>query len=64
MNDYNIGDLVRVKKSKGYSPIVPYGTIGLITKVKETVTDEIEYFVLFGDKQTFLLYHKELELVS
>jgi len=64
MNDYNIGDLVRVKKSKGYSPIVPYGTIGLITEVKETATGEMGYFVLFSQKETFLVYHRELELVS
>ena len=59
---YNIGDLVSYYK--GYSPIVPYGTIGLITKVKETTTGEMGYFVLFSEKETFLVYHRELELVS
>jgi hypothetical protein len=63
MNDYNIGDLVKVKKSKSHL-LVKSGSIGLITEVKESAIDEIGYFVFFDDKQTFLMYHKELELVS
>ena len=63
MNDYNIGDLVKVKTAYGTLP-VKSGSIGLITKVKGSVLDEVGYFVFFDEKVTFLMYHKELELVS
>ena len=58
---YNIGDLVKVVVPHRY---ITRGRVGLITEVKESLIDEKGYLVFFGDKQTFLLYHKELELVS
>jgi len=55
---YNIGDLVKVRWGR------TRGRVGLITEVKESLIDEKGYLVYFDEKQTFLLYHKELELVS
>ena len=59
---YNIGDLVKVRWGRIVK--ITRGRVGLITEVKESLIDEKGYLVFFGDKQTFLLYHKELELVS
>jgi len=59
---YNIGDLVKVRW--GRFGTITRGRVGLITEVKESFIDEKGYLVFFDEKETFLVYHKELELVS
>lgn len=63
MRDYNIGDLVKVNKSHDILPI-KNGSIGLISTIKETSAGEKAYFVFFREKEMFLMYREELELVS
>ena len=63
MRDYSIGDLVKINKNHDILP-TKNGSIGLISAVKETSTGEKAYFVFFREKETFLMYREELELVS
>ena len=62
MNDYNIGDLVKVRW--GRIGTITRGRVGLITEVKESLIDEKGYLVFFDEKETFYMVHRELELVS
>ena len=60
MKAYRIGDLVSVDLDSLRLP--PFGTLGLVLDVVESseYTDQPYYTIRFNDKETYLVYHKDL----
>ena len=64
MLKYKVGDLVAVDI---HSPTLPpFGTIGLVVDVSkdpQPFAEDTYYSIRFNDKETYLLYHYDLEKV-
>ena len=65
MIKYQVGDLVAVDIDSPTLP--PFGTIGLVVDVSKgrlaEFAENTYYSIRFNDKETYLLYHYDLEKV-